>query len=50
MTESLSYLGRVEPSEERETHTHTERQTKTEMGLVVAREILSSWNSLLLNA
>ena len=47
-TEYLFYLGRIEPLEMRDTH--TQRWTKTQMGLVVARDIVSLWNSLLLNA
>ena len=43
-----SFLSRENRTIRDETHTHT--KTKTQMGLVVARDIVSLWNSLLLNA
>lgn len=46
--EYLFYLGRKEPLKMRQqTHTKTD---KTQMGLVITRDIVSLWNSLLLNA
>ena len=45
-----SFLSRENRTIRDETHTHTHTKTKTQMGLVVARDIVSLWNSLLLNA
>lgn len=45
----ISFLSREKRTIKDERHRHT-KTDKTQMGLVVTRDIVSLWNSLLLNA